>query len=60
MMLTYHLTAEQSATWLLGGQAQARLEETILDQLDEADCEEHVVVTLDTGEVLYTIERWQV
>jgi hypothetical protein len=55
--MTIRLTPEQSALWEEGGFSSWRVEETILEDLDRQHIVEPVVVTLDTGEVLFAVVK---
>jgi hypothetical protein len=55
-MLTYCMTPAQSDDWILGGAAAAQVEQEIAEQVQDANCTEDVLVTLDDGEIAYTLE----
>jgi hypothetical protein len=55
--MTIRLTAEQSALWDEGFWSARRLEDDIIEQLDRDNITEQVVVTLDTGEVIFAVYR---
>jgi hypothetical protein len=55
--MTIILTPEQSACYEEGGWSSYRIEETIIEDLDRQNITESVVVTLDTGEILFAVSK---
>ena len=53
--MTITLTPEQSMLYEEGGYASWRIEETVIEDLDRQGITESVVVTLDTGEILFAV-----
>ncbi len=53
--MTITLTPEQSALYEEGGWSSYRIEESIIEDLDRQHITESVVVTLDTGEILFAV-----
>jgi hypothetical protein len=57
MMVTYHMTHEQSAGWGLGGPAADRVAEAIAEAIEAIACPEDVLVEADDGSVAFVLER---
>jgi len=55
--VTIILSPEQSALYEEGGWSSYRIEETILEDLYRQNISESVVVTLDTGEILFAVSK---
>jgi len=55
--MTIILTPEQSALYDEGGWSSWRVEETLIEDLDRQGITEPVVVTLDTGEILFAVSK---
>jgi hypothetical protein len=55
--MTIILTPEQSALYEEGGFAAWRVEEDVIEDLDRRNITDTVVVTLDTGEILFAVSK---
>jgi hypothetical protein len=55
--MTIILTPEQSTLYEEGGFAAWRVEEDIIEDLDRHHITDTVVVTLDTGEILFAVSK---
>ena len=55
--MTIILTPEQSQLYEEGGWSSYRIEETIIEDLERLNITAPVVVTLDTGEILFAISK---
>ena len=55
--MTIILTPEHSALYDEGGWSSWRVEETLSEDLDRQGITEPVVVTLDTGEILFAVSK---
>jgi hypothetical protein len=55
--VTIRLSAHDSAAWESGGWLSLEIQESIIEDLDRQNITESVVVTLDTGEVLFAITQ---
>jgi len=55
--VTIRLSVHDSAAWESGGWLSLEIQESIIEDLDRQNITESVVVTLDTGEVLFAITQ---
>ena len=60
MMVTYRMSQDQSAVWVLGGPASARVAEAIAEMVDAVECPEDVLVEVENGSVAFVLERGRV
>jgi len=59
-MVTYRMSQDQSAVWVLGGPAADRVEEAIAEMVDALECPEDVLVEVANGSVAFVLERGRV
>ena len=55
--MTRVLTPEESQAWEEGGWLSLRLQDDIFEEVHRQDIREPVIVTLDTGEILFAITQ---